>query len=600
EASLKDSAGNTNTSTATGNTVADSAGNSTATTAAGNTVKDSSGNSSVYGASGSTLTDKAGNTTVVDTKGLSFKDTTGAVTGPSITASGVNAGGKAVTNVGDAVNSTDAVNKKLLDEATSAGSAKTDASGNSTASALGGGSTYDPTTGTVSAPTYSVNSSSKNNVGDAISALDQGFTVTSNGANGKAIKAGDTLEIGTADGEKNLTVSKDGNTIKYGLNRNLDLDSVKAGNTTLNNVGVAVDDGTGNVSKLTTAGTTVADSAGNNASYGAKEASLKDSAGNSTSTTASGTNVADKNGNSNSLTATGNTIKDNAGNSTTSSASGVTVADGLGNSTAVTATGVNVAGGPSLTKTGLDVAGGTITNLKGGQIATGSTDAVTGGQVAEVQSQLQKQLGSVGDSAVQYAQNSDGTTNYDSILAGNGKGTTATLGTDSYGNSIVTGGGTTISNVANAVKASDAVNKGQLDSAISSNITDVKDGNGNGVSVTDQVVNRNYNATNPDPDSLFLTYNKAGQTTTDNLTIGETVQKMNKEGVKFAHTNAATEAKDSSAGGTNSTALGVNAIASTDAANSVVIGNNSSVSGTSSVAIGDGATASGTQSISIG
>ncbi|MBF7683525.1 YadA-like family protein, partial [Acinetobacter sp. B5B] len=464
---------------------------------------------------------------------------------------------------------------------------------------------------------------------------------------------------GTVDGDKNLTVAKDGNNIKYGLNRNLDVDSVTAGNTVLDTTGTtvvgkdangnstkavygasgsnltgqdssgnpisanygltnstikdgagnsntttasstSVSDPNGNSATTTASGNTVKDSQGNSSSYGATGSSIKDNAGNTTETTASGTNVTDKNGNSNSLTATGNALKDSSGNSTISTASGVTVADALGNSTAVTAEGVKVANGPSLTKTGLDVAGGTITNLKSGEIATGSTDAVTGGQVADVQSQLQKQLGSIGDSAVQYAKNTDGTTNYASIVAGNGKGTTATLGTDSYGNSIVTGGGTTISNVANAVGASDAINKGQLDSAISSNITDVKDGNGNGVSVTGQVVNQNYSGTNPNPDSLFLTYNKAGQTTTDNLTIGETVQKMNKEGVKFAHTNAATEAKDSSAGGENSTALGVNAIAATTAKNSVVIGNDSSVSGQSSIAIGDGAKASGNQSISIG
>ncbi|SDC31494.1 Head domain of trimeric autotransporter adhesin, partial [Acinetobacter boissieri] len=504
-------------------------------------------------------------------------------------------------------------------------------------------------------------------MGDAISALDQGFTVTSNGANGKAIKAGDTLEIGTADGEKNLTVSKDGNSIKYGLNRNLDLDSVKAGNTTLNNAGVAVDDGTGNVSKLTTAGTTVADSAGNNASYGAKEASLKDSAGNtntstatgntvadsagnSTATTAAGTNVADKNGNSNSLTATGNTLadkdgnntvttasgtnvtdkdgnsnnltatgntlKDNAGNNTTSTASGVTVADGSGNSTAVTATGVSVSGGPSLTKTGLDLAGGTLTNLKGGDITAGSTDAVTGGQVAEVQSQLQKQLGSVGDSAVQYAKNSDGTINYASIVAGNGN-TTATIE-----NGKVTSGGTTISNLANGVNASDAVNKGQLDTlstSLSSSLTSVVAGNGQTFNLTDQIVNRNIDSSNEN--SSFKTYDKMGQTMTDEATLAQTVKKMNMDGIKYSHTNGDTTrvnglTNDSSAGGVYSTAIGINAIinenarnavalgvntsAGTDAANSVVIGNNSSVSGTSSVAIGDGATASGTQSISIG
>ncbi|MEQ1309870.1 hypothetical protein ABLU11_21070, partial [Acinetobacter bereziniae] len=66
--------------------------------------------------------------------------------------------------------------------------------------------------------------------------------------------------------------------------------------------------------------------------------------------------------------------------------------------------------------------------------------------------------------AVKYDKNADGSTNYNSITAGNGNGTAATIGTDTAGNSVVTSGGTKISNVANGVNASDAVNKGQLDS----------------------------------------------------------------------------------------------------------------------------------------
>ncbi|USA53621.1 hypothetical protein NDN13_19720 [Acinetobacter sp. C32I] len=46
------------------------------------------------------------------------------------------------------------VNKGQLDAATTAADTKTDNLGNSTANNLGGGSTYDNTTGTVSAPNY--------------------------------------------------------------------------------------------------------------------------------------------------------------------------------------------------------------------------------------------------------------------------------------------------------------------------------------------------------------------------------------------------------------------------------------------------------------
>ncbi|WP_433847664.1 ESPR-type extended signal peptide-containing protein [Acinetobacter proteolyticus] len=112
----------------------------------------------------------------------------------------------------------------------------------SVSDALGGGSTVNPD-GTVTAPSYTVNGVESNTVGDAIEALDQGWNLQSNGANGAPIKAGDTVDIGTVTGEENLTVTKDGNTIQYGLNRNLNVDSVRAGDTLINDNGVTISNG---------------------------------------------------------------------------------------------------------------------------------------------------------------------------------------------------------------------------------------------------------------------------------------------------------------------------------------------------------------------
>ncbi|ENW94780.1 hypothetical protein F904_00624, partial [Acinetobacter dispersus] len=112
----------------------------------------------------------------------------------------------------------------------------------SVADALGGGSTVNPD-GTVSKPNYTVNGDSINNVGDAITALDKGWTLQSNGANAAAVKAGDTVDIGTADGEENLQVSKEGNDIKYSLNRDLKVDSVTTGDTVINNDGLSIANG---------------------------------------------------------------------------------------------------------------------------------------------------------------------------------------------------------------------------------------------------------------------------------------------------------------------------------------------------------------------
>ncbi len=144
-----------------------------------------------------------------------------------------------IQNVADGALDTDAVNVAQLKSLKGI----TDQQGTTTAQGLGGGSSYDPTTGTVSAPTYTVNGTPVNNVGAAISELDKGWNLQTNGANAGAVKAGDTVDIGTADGETNLAVAKDGNSIKYSLNKDLTLNSVTAGNTVINNDGLSIANG---------------------------------------------------------------------------------------------------------------------------------------------------------------------------------------------------------------------------------------------------------------------------------------------------------------------------------------------------------------------
>ncbi|MGE6411402.1 beta strand repeat-containing protein, partial [Psychrobacter sp. NPDC078729] len=89
---------------------------------------------------------------------------------------------------------------------------------------------------------HATNQNVTKNAGD-ITTLQGGFTLNSNGANGAAIKAGDTIDIGTANGETNLTVTKSSNTIDFALNKNLDLGasgSVTTGATTVNDNGIII------------------------------------------------------------------------------------------------------------------------------------------------------------------------------------------------------------------------------------------------------------------------------------------------------------------------------------------------------------------------
>ncbi|MEB5477869.1 YadA-like family protein, partial [Acinetobacter pollinis] len=413
-----------------------------------------------------------------------------------------------------------------------------------------------------------------------------------------------------------------------------------------NNDGIKTTDANGNVATLTGSGTNIQNSDGSvTANYGLGGTSLKDAAGNTTVTTAAGNLLTDAKGNTSNLTAAGTevTAKDANGNVTAQAVYG--------------ADGFNIVGGPSVTKDGINAANTVISNVADG---TENNDAVNKGQLDAVSSGLtskglsfaansgntiSKKLGETltikgtgtkedteyNTSNIKTTTDSDGNlvvgidknSSFDSLTVGNTSIDNTGL-TILNGPSITISGinaaGTKVSNVADGTENNDAVNKGQLEAAIQNNITNVTDGAGNQVNVTDQIVNSNVN--NSNQQSLFLTYDKSGQETTDRLTIAQTVQKMNTEGVKYSHTNGATETgvigstNDSSAAATNSTAIGINAIVKKDATsaialgdgttaedtatNSVVIGKGSTVSGASSVAIGDGANASGTQSISIG
>ncbi|MGB3111089.1 MAG: YadA-like family protein, partial [Psychrobacter alimentarius] len=480
---------------------------------------------------------------------------------------GLNNGGNRVTNVANGLAADDAATFGQVTDVND----KVNTLGDSTAATLGGGATYTAATGTVSAPTYTLNDGTNtgttadfDNVGGALNNLDgrtttntsnidniqaqanQGFNISADNGTADNVQLGETVNFTNTDGNLVATVSDNG--INYDLAENIELGvngSVRTGNTVTNNAGVRIDDGTGNITGVTATGTNVTDGT-NTSNYGAN--------------------------------------------------------------------GFTIVGGPSITTAGINAGNKVITNLADGVAAT---DAATKGQVDAVSNGLTDLTAG----AVQYQRNLDDTVNYDNVTFA---GTQAVIGQDGEGNDFVASGGTRLSNVANGINAADAVNKGQLDGLIAQNITNVEvnDQNGNPVTVniTDQVVNRNID--NSNMDSLFLTYNVEGQGITDRLTIGETVQKMNTEGVKFAHTNAVSAkgdlgiTNDSSAGGDNSTAIGVNAIiqegadstvalghnteASANATNSVVIGKDSQVTGQSSIAIGNGAQALGNQSISIG
>ncbi len=102
-----------------------------------------------------------------------------------------------------------------------------------------------------------------------------------------------------------------------------------------------------------------------------------------------------------------------------------------------------------------------LTQIKNVANASDRSDAVNYGQVLDMFGDVVKEADLAG--VVKYEQNEDGSYNKNSLVLSGDK---AELGKDQNGTTIVTSGGTTISNVANAEKADEAINKGQFDSAI--------------------------------------------------------------------------------------------------------------------------------------
>nr|WP_310399729.1 YadA-like family protein [Paraburkholderia graminis] len=430
-----------------------------------------------------------------------------------------------ITNVAAGLNATDAVNvSQLMSE-----DAKVNQIGTSTASSLGGGSTYDSTTGAITAPTYSVGGTTVNTVGDAITNIDGRTTqnttnidnLTQNIANGSV---GLVQQDPTS---RNITVAKDtdGTVVDFtGTAGSRTLTGVAAGavNATsvdavngsqLYGVSQSAADALGGGSTVNSDGTISAPtySVGGTTVNSVGDA-ITNIDGRVTQNTSDITNI---NNTLNNITSGGTGIKYFHANSTLpdSQATGAeSVAIG-GNAQSLATNSVAL-GSNSVADRANTVSVGSagnerqITNVAAG---TADTDAVN---VAQLKASGIINPNGTTNAAVTYDHNADGTTNYSSITMGNGAA-----------------GGTTIHNVAAGTSGDDAVNVDQMNSAIST------------------VTNIAHAANNP----MFA-----------------------------ADGNRDTEAAVAS--GTHSTAMGANASAT--AANSVALGANSVADRANSVSVG--------------
>ncbi|WP_284210411.1 ESPR-type extended signal peptide-containing protein, partial [Acinetobacter gyllenbergii] len=436
------------------------------------------------------------NVTVGGANGVSIDGTTGKI-------SGVTAGEVSAT-------SDEAINGSQL-----AGAAK------SVSDALGGGSVVNPD-GTVSAPSYTVNGVESNNVGAAIEALDQGWNLQTNGAGGAAIKAGDTVDIGTVVNEDNLTVTKEGNTIQYGLNKALKVDSVTAGDTVINTDGVTITNGP-SITKdgINAAGNTISNVADGAAPSDAVNKDQLDKAAaasktevtegkNVTVTKTTGAdgqdiyNVATKDdvdfnnvtvGGANGVSINGTTGKisgvtagevsatsDEAINGSQLAGTAKSVSDALGGGSVVNPDGTVSAPSYDVNGTTVSNVGDAITELDKGwnlQSNGANAGAIRTGDTVDIGTVTGEENLTVtkNGNTIQYGLNRD--LKVDSVTAGdtliNDNGVTITNG-PSITKDGINAAGNPITNVGAGVDATDAVNKGQLDKAAAAAKTEVEAG----------------------------------------------------------------------------------------------------------------------------
>ena len=396
-------------------TFKDASGNTTMVTGGSTTIADTSGNTQTLAPTKSEIKDNNGVSTVTTKDGVTAKDASGQTT--SLTKGGVNA------NDGNG-NTTSLTNT---------GVSATDGNGHTTGLTNGGLSTTDGTNTTTVAPTGITATDGTNTVKLNGSGIDAGNTeiknvgkATTDDAAVNKKQMDDAITKATADathefGGDNATVvsRKHGEklTIKGGASTN-------AADLTSGNIAVIGDATNGALNiKLAKALT------------GLTSATFTDTAGNTTTVTGGSTTIADTSGNTQTLAPTKSEIKDNNGVSTVTTKDGVTAKDASGQTTSLTKGGVDATDGngntTSLTNTGVSATDG-----------NGHTTGLTNGGLSTT----------------------DGT-NTTTVAP---TGMTATDGTNTVKveGSGIDAGGTEIKHIAVGTAADSAVNKGQMDDAI--------------------------------------------------------------------------------------------------------------------------------------
>ncbi|MGO4335115.1 beta strand repeat-containing protein [Labrys sp. KB_33_2] len=469
--------------------------------------------------------------------GASRLDATGLTIagGPSVTVNGVDAGNKAITNVAAGTNVTDAVNVGQLQTVSNAANNL----GNSVASNLGGGSTYDPTTGTVSAPSYTIGGTDYNNVGNAFNAVNTSVTALQT----------DALQWNSALGAYDAS---------HGSGSPQKISNVANG--------VAPNDVV-NLSQLDAVNQT-ANKGWNLTANGANSSNV--APGDTVDLNNTDGNIA--------ITKSGNAVTFNL-------ASDVTIANSLTIGAAkIDTTGLVIDGGPSVTTSGIDAGGKKITNVAKGDVSTTSTDAVNGSQIFSLGNSVASGLG--GGSSFDPGSG----TVITSLNYGGSTFTSVQSVLDKIGGSI-NGGGikyfhANSTGPDSVASGTDSVGIGPR--SVASGDSSVAMGNGAQSSGKNAIATGTLASASAD--NAIATGNAAEASGASSVATGN--------GAKSSGESSIATGTGAEASGNNSMASGTGAKASADGA--IASGNGAEAGGTDSIATGTGSKATQANSVAMG
>ena len=398
--------------------------------------------------------------------------------GPSVTKSGINAAGNKVTNVAAGTDDTDAVNYSQLKQQSAAARTEvaagtnikdvvktTGANGQDIYTVNAKGTTAsagsDKVTVTASAEDannvtdYSIDlaQDTKDDIQkgvDAKTTVDtKGLTFNGDSGSTNIEKLGSTV---TVAGDDNITTEAQDDKVTVKLNKDLVVDSVKAGDTTVNNDGVKVGDDValtqdgvkaGDV-KLTKDGLNNAGNKVTNVADGDLNANSKDAVNGSqlfatnqnvatnAANIAKGINFGGTTGSNNyalgdtiNVKGDSNIISETvAGGAQLKLAKDITVDSVTAGDSKLNSDGLTITGGPSVTKSGINAAGNKVTNVAAG---TDDTDAVNYSQLKQQSAAARTEVAA--GTNIKDVVKTTGANGQD-IYTVNAKGTTASAGSD--------------------------------------------------------------------------------------------------------------------------------------------------------------------------